>query len=209
MTGPSWLAGGFAGLMLATAGYCAGRLVAARVQRRPAERDVDLVHMLMGVALAGMLVPRIGLRPAGLWTALWAAVFAAAAGWFAWRAGLAWWLARRPAPPAGHYLPHLIMSGAMIYVLLAAGHGAAGSAPGAAMGGTGARFPVLAIAAAQFMAGYVLWAAGRLPALAPVRDWQSAAPASAVPRPPLSPRLAACCTIAMGLALAYLLVMVA
>jgi hypothetical protein len=30
-----------------------------------------------------------------------------------------------------------------------------------------------------------------------------------VPRPPLSPRLAACCTIAMGLALAYLLVMVA
>ena len=100
MTGPSWLAGGFAALMLLTAGYCAGRLVAARVQRRPAERDVDLVHALMGVAMAGLLVPRAGLRPAGPWTALWAVVFAAAAGWFAWRAGLAWWLARRPGPPA-------------------------------------------------------------------------------------------------------------
>jgi len=208
MTGLSWLADGFAGLMLLTAGYCAGRLVAARVQRRPAERDVDLVHMLMGVAMAGILVPRTGLRPAGPWTALWAVVFAAAAGWFAWRAGLAWWLARRPVPPAGHHLPHLIMSGAMVYVLLAAGHGA-GSAPGAAMGGTGARFPLLAITAAQFMAGYVLWAAGRLPALAPVRNWRPAAPAAAVPRPPLSPRLAACCTIAMGLTMAYLLVMAA
>jgi hypothetical protein len=166
------------------------------------------VHVLMGVAMAGLLVPRAGLRPAGLWTAPWAVVFAAAAGWFAWRAGLAWWLARRPVPPSGHHLPHLIMSGAMVYVLLAAGHGA-GSAPGAAMGGTGGRFPLLAITAAQFMAGYVLWAAGRLPALAPVRNWRSAAPPSAVPRPPLSPRLAACCTMAMGLALAYLLVMAA
>ena len=210
MTGPSWLADGFAGLMLLTAGYCAGRLVAARVQRRPAERDVDLVHVLMGVAMAGMLVPRIGLRPAGLCTGIWAVVFAAAAGWFAWRAGLAWWLARRPGPPAGHHLPHLIMSGTMVYMLLAAGP-AAGSAPGAAMGGAGTRFPLLAIAAAQFMAGYVLWAADRLPALAPVRDWRpaalpAAAPATA-PRPPLSPRLAACCNIAMGVALGYLLVM--
>ncbi len=105
MTGPSWLADGFAGLMLLTAGYCAGRLVAARVQRRPAERDVDLVHVLMGVAMAGMLVPRIGLRPAGLRTGIWAVVFAAAAGWFAWRAGLAWWLARRPGPPAATTCP--------------------------------------------------------------------------------------------------------
>jgi hypothetical protein len=262
MTGPSWLADGLAGLMLLTAVYCVGRLVAARVQRRAAERDVDLVHVLMGVALAGMLVPRIGLRPAGLWTGLWAVAFAAAAGWFAWRAGLAWWLARRPVPPGGHHLPHLIMSGAMVYILLTAGH-AAVSAPGAAVGGTGARFPLLAIILAQFMAGYVLWAADRLPALAPLRNWRSAAPPAAAPpaaipgnlaalalsavpavpagaravqdaaavtagagsapdgpgappdvpdaahRPPLSPRLAACCNIAMGLAMGYLLLVMA
>ena len=274
MTGPSWLADSFAGLMLLTAVYCAGRLVAARVQRRPAERDVDLVHVLMGLALAGLLVPRLGLRPAGLWTGLWAVAFAAAAGWFAWRAGLAWWLARRPVPPAGHHLPQLIMSGATVYMLLAAGP-AAVSAPGAAVGGTGARFPLLAITLAQFMAGYVLWTADRLPALAPLRNWRSAARPTAVPgdpaapaasavsaipaparadqdaagltagaapdvagaapnvpggasdvpggasdvpggasdvpgaarRLPLSPRLAACCNIAMGLALGYLLVM--
>ncbi len=262
MTGPSWLADGFAGLMLLTAVYCAGRLAAARIQRRPTERDVDLVHALMGVAMAGLLTPWIGLRPAGLWTGLWAVVFAAATGWFAWRAGLAWWLARRPVPSAGHRLPHLIMSGAMVYILLA-GH-AAVSAPGAATGGTGARFPLLAIILAQFMAGYVLWATDRLAVLVPVRNWRalvrpaavpadpaalavSAVPAAhagapaipgpaaaageavpdaaaagaavrdaaaagaavpdATPRPPLSPRLAACCTIATGLAMGYMLVL--
>ena len=34
----------FASAMLLTAGYCASRLILARVQQRPAERDIDLVH---------------------------------------------------------------------------------------------------------------------------------------------------------------------
>ncbi len=56
MTGPFWLAGILAALMLATAAYCATRLIIARAHRRPDERDVDLVHTVMGVAMAGMLV---------------------------------------------------------------------------------------------------------------------------------------------------------
>ena len=59
MAGPAWLADSFAALMLLTALYCAARLVLARTRRRPTERDVDLVHVLMGVAMAGLLAPRV------------------------------------------------------------------------------------------------------------------------------------------------------
>ena len=222
--------------MLLTAGYCAGRLVAARVQRRPAERDVDLVHVLMGVAMAGMLVPRISLRPAGLWTGIWAVVFAAAAGWFAWRAGLGRWLARRPGPPArpppappDHVRRH--------------GLHAAGGRPREQCAGRRDGRGRDPLSGAGHRGGPVhgrLCAVGRRPAACPragpglavccppghrpgrrgryrpgrrgryppgYRGRYPPAAAGAAPRPPLSPRLAACCNIAMGLAMGYMLVM--
>src|SRR6185312_360154 len=83
----------FASAMLLMAGYCASRLILARVQQRPAERDIDLVHVLMGLAMAGMLVPGITLlggRSPG-----------------------------RLTPASAHHLPHLMMSGAMMYMLVA------------------------------------------------------------------------------------------
>ena len=82
MTGPSWLAGILAAVMIATAGYCASRLIIARAQRRRDERDVDLVHTVMGVAMAGMLVSWLNPLPDGVW----AVMFGAATGWFGWRA---------------------------------------------------------------------------------------------------------------------------
>ncbi len=89
MTGPSWLAGILAAVMIATAGYCASRLIIARAQRRRDERDVNLVHTVMGVAMAGMLVSWLNPLPDGVW----AVMFGAATGWFGWRA----W--RRPPAP--------------------------------------------------------------------------------------------------------------
>ena len=78
MAGPAWLADSFAALMLLTALYCAGRLVVTRTWRRPTGQDVDLVHVLMGVAMAGMLAPA-GLllpgpvQPGGtIWAGTWA-----------------------------------------------------------------------------------------------------------------------------------------
>ena len=82
MTGPSWLAGILAVIMIATAGYCATRLIIARAHRRADERDVDLVHTVMGVAMAGMLVSWLNPLPDGVW----AVMFGAATGWFGWRA---------------------------------------------------------------------------------------------------------------------------
>ncbi len=104
MAGPSWLAGIFATLMLVTAGYCTSRLAAARRWQRATEHDVDLMHAVMGVAMAGMLVPQLNLLRHGAWEI----VFAAATAWFGWqvirsRRG-------RPAdrhPPADP-LPHLL-----------------------------------------------------------------------------------------------------
>ena len=115
MGGPAWLTDIFAGVMITVAAYCASRLVVARWWRRPTDVDSDGVHVVMGVAMAGMLVAGLRFGPAGLWEA----VFAAAAGWFGWRfvrvrrgAPLSQW--RCPQP-----VPHLVECGAMLYMYLA------------------------------------------------------------------------------------------
>jgi hypothetical protein len=82
VAGPSWLAGAFAAVMIVIALYSASRLAASRWQRRETEFDADGVHVVMGVAMAGILVPRLSPLPASAWEA----VFGIAAAWFAWQA---------------------------------------------------------------------------------------------------------------------------
>ena len=82
MAGPSWLAGVLAAVMIAIAVYCASRLAISRLWRRETEFDADAVHVVMGVAMAGMLVPRLSPLP----DSTWEAVFGTAAAWFAWQA---------------------------------------------------------------------------------------------------------------------------
>jgi hypothetical protein len=168
VTGPSWLAGILAVTMIATAGYCAFRLIIARAHQRRDERDVDLVHTVMGVAMAGMLVSWLNPLP----DVVWAVMFGAGSGWFGWRA----WRGRQHRSDTGdsaqspyrHHVPHLVMCGAMVYMLLTAGVVVSATHPGLAMGGPAAagRFPLLALVLAIFMVGYVMWQADRLPALA-------------------------------------------
>jgi Domain of unknown function (DUF5134) len=257
VTGPSWLAGILAVIMIATAGYCASRLIIARAHRRKDERDVDLVHTVMGVAMAGMLVSWLNPLPDGVW----AVMFGAGTGWFGWRA----WQARRGRrdrtdvsntdhSPHRHHVPHLVMCGAMVYMLLAAGAVTSAASTGVTMGGPAAasRFPLLALVLAVFMVGYVMWQADRLPALAQASPPRTAPAGSlalvpeaadggqatqayeAAPDPPsrqrrwgmlsrrrvgrdnmrpplarqvLSPRLSACCQIAMAVTMGYMLIL--
>jgi hypothetical protein len=243
VTGPFWLAGILAAVMIATAAYCATRLIIARVHRRPDERDVDLVHAVMGVAMAGMLVSWLNPLPDGVW----AVMFGAATAWFGWRA----WHDRRSRaerdavarptgrPPHPHHVPHLVMCGAMVYMLLAAGAVTSATHPDIAMGGpsAGGRFPLLALVLAIFMVGYVMWQADRLPALSrarhagpemvphaagtlalatgtapgrqPVPEAATTGPDLAGRSTPrvLSPRLAACCQIAMAVTMGYMLIL--
>lgn len=179
MGGPAWLTDIFAAVMITVAAYCASRLVVARWWRRPTDVDTDGVHVVMGVAMAGMLMAGLRFGSFGLWEA----VFVAAAGWFGWRfvrvrhgAPLSPW--RCPQP-----VPHLVECGAMLYMYLAvpavaaAAKGASGAMGG--MSATGARFSVLALALALFMFGYVAWVGDRLTARAPALA--VAVPAAAVP----------------------------
>ncbi|HLK79000.1 MAG TPA: DUF5134 domain-containing protein, partial [Streptosporangiaceae bacterium] len=167
---PAWLTGIFAALMLTVAAYCAGRLAVARRWRRPTELDTDAGHVLMGVAMAGMLVARLRILPA----AAWMAVFAAGAAWFTWQ----FVTSRRPANPqravaaswrCPHPVTHLVGCAAMLYMLGAAAPFAARTA--AAMAAvTPSRFSFLPLLMALFMVGYVVRVADRLPVRAPVAD---------------------------------------
>lgn len=230
MTGPAPLGYLLAAVMIITAAYCVTRLLAARLTRRPTAPDADIVHVVMGVAMAGMLVPRLSWLPA----CGWEAVFGIAAGWFGWQILLAWHSpdrARGGRVRAAHQAPHLLACGAMLYMFLAVSPGAAG-ATGPAMRGSAAiggqsavaiRFPLLAFVFASALLGYVVWVTDRLPA--PVSALRQASVGAgtwpgAVPHPhaaphrqaphrhgtPLSPRLAACCEIVMGVTMGYMLI---
>ena len=228
MGGPAWLTGIFAGLMITVAAYCASRLVVARWSRRPTDVDSDGVQVVMGVAMAGMLVTGLRFLPAGVWEA----VFAAAAAWFAWRfirvrrgAPLSQWRSPQPGP-------YLVECGAMLYMYLAL-PAVAVAARGAA---TGTRFSFLALVLALFILGYVVWVSDRIPA--PAFAVAGAAPATGPPeesgarmnvtapesagaaphggagaarrrqgRSYLAPRCAAMCKIAMGVTMGYILIL--
>ena len=163
MTGPGWLPAGFAALMLAIAGCCAARLVIWWVRGRTTELEADALHVLMGVAMAGMLEPRLSPVPATGWRA----VFAAAAAWFAWQAIRARSRSRSRNWRCMHPAPHAVECVAMVYMLLpthAAGYRPAMEMPG--MSGTAATAnPALALVLALFMLGYILWTSDQLATL--------------------------------------------
>jgi uncharacterized protein DUF5134 len=233
MTAPSWLAGAFAAIMILTVGYSAGRLAFSRLRGRVSELDVDALHTVMGVAMAGMLVPWLHLVPGSVW----AAVFGIGAAWFGWHA----LRTRGPASPrlsrCRYPVPHLVECAAMIYMLLP-GHRPPPSGPGMAMPGMGAGsqqgFPALAVILALFMLGYIVWTTDRLtsrtaqltnPTAGPgnTRDHRSPVtagagtsandaarspgPADHAGTPALAPRLAACTKIAMSLTMGYMLIL--
>jgi len=224
MTGPSWLAALFAAVMLLIAAGSLARLAVWRLRGRTAEPEADAVHVLMGVAMAGMFEPRISPVP-GI---AWLAVFAAAAAWFAGRAvrtrGHKQCAGSRPDPGSwrcAHPAPHSVECAAMVYMLLPArdaGHGPAMAMPGMASAGAAAN-PAVALVLALFMLGYIVWTADRMTsqsrasaAPAGLRLARGAEPgghqAASAARAiggGLGPRAAACSRIAMSVAMGYML----
>jgi hypothetical protein len=207
MTPPSWLAVAVAAVMLVIAGYCATRPLAARRWQRAPLYDVDAKHVVMGVAMAGMLVP--GLNP--LRRGAWAVIFAAGAAWFG---GRVLQDRRRqvragPAPAGhrmhGHHGAHLLSCAAMVCMLVAPRPGGAGMAAGPGTGVT----PVLALLLA--VAASVVRITDRVPArVTPAPGGAATAGATlamAGPPPVLCPRLAASCQILMGVAMPYMLIL--
>ncbi len=229
MIGPPWLADTLAAMVLAVAAYALGRLVVVAVGgARRTERDVDAYHVAMGISMAGMLTGSL----TDFERQAWAVVFAFTTVWFVLR--LPWTGAQRVVEqqPAGHRLVHVLSSGAMVYMMLAA---SAGSMDAMSMGagGAGVRLPALAGMLAVVLVVATAVDAARL-LMRPLRD---SAPATVVaqpvvvmapagpsadaapgptaedrPRPGdrfLAPRLAAVTQVVMGVAMAAMLVAMA
>jgi hypothetical protein len=182
MGAPVWLTGSFAALMLTVATYCAGRLAVARRWQRPTELDTDAGHVLMGLAMAGMLVARLRLLPA----ATWEAVFAAGAAWFAWQLVKS---RRRTAAPSWqclHPAPHLVQCAAMLYMFFAAPPLAARVATAGMATPTPSRSSVLALLMALFMVAYTVRVADHLPLHTPAPVAAPAPALAPVPVPALA-----------------------
>ncbi len=153
----------FAAVMLAVVALTATRLVAARPWRqrggRVALADVDVAHLLMALAMAGMLTASLKTLPDGAWEV----IFGVMTAWFAYRVIRDGQVSGVRALAGGHCAPHLIHAGAMLYMVVAvsapAAHGSGGmGGMGSGMSGMGTlSLPFLAFLLALVLIGYSIW----------------------------------------------------
>ncbi len=165
---PTWVLDIFAAIMLVVAAVSAGRLVAARPWQQGAQRaalaDIDVAHLLMAIAMAGMLVASLQTLPNGAW----AVIFAVMTAWFAYRVARDAQVSGVRALAGGHCAPHLIHAAAMLYMFMAftapATHGSGGMGGMAGgMSGMGTlQLPFLAFVFALLLIGYSIWDLDRL-----------------------------------------------
>jgi hypothetical protein len=158
---PSWILDIFAGLMLVVAAVSAGRLVVAQPWRQGAQRaalaDIDVAHLLMAIAMAGMLAASLQTLPNGAWEV----IFGLLTLWFAYRVARDLQVSGARALAGGHCAPHLIHAAAMLYMFLAlsapAAHGSGMSGMGGAAGMGTLSLPLLAFVFALALIGYSIW----------------------------------------------------
>jgi Domain of unknown function (DUF5134) len=235
VAGPPWLAGAFAAVMILIAAYSAGRLLLAQRRGRRTETDADALHAVMGTAMAGMLVPRLNVLPASVWAAVFA-IGAAWFGWHAIRRrGLSIPGASQCRYPVPHLVECAAMVYMLLPSAASRpAHAGPGMAMPGMSAGPAADFPALAVILALFMIGYIIWATDRLAALARAKTATTAnpgftpagtaeptfgQPSPATPHSTgtrhsnpaaqamLAPELAACCKIAMSIAMGYMLIL--
>ena len=160
---PNWVLDIFAAIMLVVAAVSAARLVAARPWQQGAQRvalaDIDISHLLMAIAMAGMLVASLQTLPNGVWSV----IFAVMTAWFGYRVIRDAQVSGVRALAGGHCAPHLVHAGAMVYMFAAftapATHGSGGMGGMAGgMSGMGTlQLPFLAFIFALVLIGYSIW----------------------------------------------------
>jgi Domain of unknown function (DUF5134) len=206
---PAWILDILAALMLVVAAVSAARLVAAQPwQRGSVLTDTDVAHLLMAIAMAGMLASGLTTLPNGAWDV----IFALLTAWFAVRVVRDARANGVRALAGGHCAPHLVHSAAMLYMFLALAGPAAGGAGMSGMGSSGSatqtlRYPTLAFVFALILIGYTIWDLDQLsgrrygttPARVPLAGVTAAVPALAVAG---SPTAASSAPPALGLAAA-------
>jgi len=163
---PAWILDIFAAIMLVVAAVSAARLVAARPWQREVRRaalaDIDVAHLLMAIAMAGMLAASLQTLPNGAWSV----IFAVMTAWFGYRVVRDAQVSGVRALAGGHCAPHLIHAGAMLYMFMAftapAAHGSGGmggmGGMAGGMSGMGSlQLPLLAFLFALALIGYSIW----------------------------------------------------
>ena len=119
--------------------------------------DTDMAHLLMGIAMAGMLASRL----TTLSNAAWVVIFAVLTAWFAFRVVMDARANGAQALAGGHCAPHLVHSAAMVYMFAAIATPAASGGSGMSMGGASGmqtlRYPTLAFVFALILIGYSIW----------------------------------------------------
>ena len=128
---PAWLYYLLAVVMLAVAAYSVVLFAVSGPAHRRAGRDVEVSHVAMGLAMAGMFVPSWSFGP----NLVWELVFAAMLVWFVARTAHSLW---RYGPHVSHNTVHAVMSLAML-LMYRFPRGAREGAMAMTMGGEGAR----------------------------------------------------------------------
>jgi Domain of unknown function (DUF5134) len=180
---PGWILDIAAALMLAVAVVSAARLAMARPwQHGAVVADTDIAHLLMAVAMAGMLVPDLSTLP----DTVWEVIFGVMTAWFGYRVISDARANGVRALAGGHCAPHLVHSAAMLYMFLAlmapsgAGQGMAGM--GGSSGMWSLSVPTVGFVFAMVLAGYTIWDLDQVSS----RHRRLAAAGFAVPRAPLA-----------------------
>jgi hypothetical protein len=160
---PAWILDLLAALMLVVAAVSAVRLVVARPWRPGSVIiDTDIAHLLMAIAMAGVLAPSLQTLPDTAWEVIFGLMIA----WYAVRVVLDARANGIRALAGGHCAPHLVHSGAMLYMFLAvtSSAGAMAGMPGMAgmpAGSTSSMLmlsdPTLAFVFAVILIGYSVW----------------------------------------------------
>jgi hypothetical protein len=107
MSIPNWLYYLFGVLMLAVAAYCFTLLVLSVVTHRPPGRDVEISHVFMGVAMAGMFVGRWAFGRSAVWEIIFGAL-------------MVWFLVEsiQSVRTYGLHLPHALIHAVMNFAML-------------------------------------------------------------------------------------------
>jgi hypothetical protein len=183
---PGWILDVFAALMLTVAAVSAARLAVARPWRHGSVvADTDVAHLLMAIAMAGMLVPSLSTLP----SAAWEVIFGVLTAWFGYRVIRDARTNGARALAGGHCAPHLVHSAAMLYMFLAlvpaagAGQGMSGMGGSSGSGMQSLDLPTLGFVFALILAGYTIWDLDQLSS----RTRGLTAPGFARPAPALAP----------------------
>jgi hypothetical protein len=106
-TTPSWLYYLFGAAMLAVAAYCLTLLVLSVATKRPAGRDVEVSHLFMGLAMAGMFVDRWAFGRSAVWEIIFSVL-------------MVWFLvaAIQSVERYGLHLPHALIHAVMNFAMV-------------------------------------------------------------------------------------------